>query len=1283
MSTTTENLPPPLPGRTPAAKRTGDYVAYDEFIERHLASTGRHVKVTDTARAWIAFAIFALAYFFAVAVVDAWLVSGGLGSTGRWIVAGLFLVAMAVFLYRQALPLLLRRIHPLYAAQTIESHQPSLKNALLNALFLREQGAPVPRQVYQLVEEQAAVSLTRVVPGSSVDRTPLIRLGYVLLAVVVVWCVYQVASPRNPWRTLARVAAPWADIPAPTRVRILEVEPGDTQALRGERIPVRVRVDGATDQDTVQVVYTSADGQYVRQEAPLFRQLENSWYACEFPPEESGLQDDVTYYLQAGDARTGNFNIEVLVAPTITVDNLRLQPPAYTGLPSRALPSQGDLRALEGTRVELEALANQPIAQAWLEREGLGKLEMTFEQRQAQTEFTLRLPTGNKAEPFAGTYTLRFRNSEGEINPRPATYALEVIPDYPPSTEFLAPLGKEHEVPHNRSLDLELRAWDPDFALTKIALRISVAEEERESVLLLQEPREGTYLRTWSLVPAEVGLAPGDEAEVWLTAWDNREPRTNENDSDRRLLIRVLPPVSEPGQEEQPQDQQGDGSQQQTGEGGQQQESGEGGQGQAGDSSPTNGDAVQQPPPEGAADNQQPDDQQESAVNDQPPDGSPEGENGQQTSPGETGRGEKGSPAGDQGEAEAEGSSGQPGDKEDQPQTGDQAEQNGDAESQPEQEQPGSSSSEGGASQPGQSQQPGERSPTEQSSGSERRADTSPEVTNDGDAFDIINDHFQEQEGSSPPGEEPRPQDASGDASSQQESSPGENSDDSSQEPRNGEADAQQSAGEERTAQEQNTPGERGSSSGQSEGAQGQSSQEGVGESAQPGTPQPSADQPGERQPSGRSDAGSNSQAAEDQPAGSERQAEAQPEPGERSAEDSDRRPSDTEQPVPGQPRTEQEQPQTPNSGVSGGQGKNSSGGTPRSDGTPTGEQGPDPGGSPGETTGQRAPDGAARGVTDREPREGDGEGRASRPATDSSDPQHRASDGGAGQPENTASKEQETRPGEAQPSQGESERDTPGAGRRQGTPQDQASEQRGTPGENGQPREGDASSGSVQERTPGENASRPGDGATSTNQQPASRTPGQPPAGSEAAGSRPGSGERAQPGERTSPPPNAESGASGNGGGGPNGQNVPPEQQTAPLTEPGADDANLDYARRATDFALDRLKDQLSEENPDPELLRKLGWSRDQLRQFVQRWEQLKSQAREPAAQQTGAQRELDTALRRLGLQPRGASRDRGQTEQDEDRDLRRGRRIDPPRKWSEAFRIFTQSRSSSDDGK
>ena len=64
----------------------------------------------------------------------------------------------------------------------------------------------------------------------AVDRTKLIRVGYVVVALMVLFALYTIFSPKDVFRTMLRVAAPWADIARPSRVSI-----SDVRVKRGER----------------------------------------------------------------------------------------------------------------------------------------------------------------------------------------------------------------------------------------------------------------------------------------------------------------------------------------------------------------------------------------------------------------------------------------------------------------------------------------------------------------------------------------------------------------------------------------------------------------------------------------------------------------------------------------------------------------------------------------------------------------------------------------------------------------------------------------------------------------------------------------------------------------------------------------------------------------------------------------------------------------------------------------------------------------------------------------
>ncbi|MBU6309667.1 MAG: hypothetical protein KJS77_07985 [Planctomycetes bacterium] len=115
----------------------------------------------------------------------------------------------------------------------------------------------------------------------------------------------------------------------------------------------------------------------------------------------------------------------------------------------------------------------------------------------------------------------------------------------------------------------------------------------------------------------------------------------------------------------------------------------------------------------------------------------------------------------------------------------------------------------------------------------------------------------------------------------------------------------------------------------------------------------------------------------------------------------------------------------------------------------------------------------------------------------------------------------------------------------------------------------------------------------------------------------------------------------------------------------------DLAHARNAADLAIEHLKNAV--DSGDAEVLDELGWTPEQARAFLTRWEALRRMARSGDPRARG---EFDQAVKSLGLRPTGVRSDRdvpadvkgGQAE---------GRRSRPPNDYREQFKAFMQGTS------
>lgn len=118
-----------------------------------------------------------------------------------------------------------------------------------------------------------------------------------------------------------------------------------------------------------------------------------------------------------------------------------------------------------------------------------------------------------------------------------------------------------------------------------------------------------------------------------------------------------------------------------------------------------------------------------------------------------------------------------------------------------------------------------------------------------------------------------------------------------------------------------------------------------------------------------------------------------------------------------------------------------------------------------------------------------------------------------------------------------------------------------------------------------------------------------------------------------------------------------------------GAQD--VENARNAADLALEHLRTTVESGRTD--VLDELGWTRDQARAFLERWEAMRRRAESPDGQRRG---EFERVLRSLGLRPKGV-----QSERDVPADVKggqaEGRRSRPPSDYRERFKAFLQGTS------
>ncbi len=1176
-----------LPTRRAKQPARGDakLVQYDEFIDRQVESTRRVVKVVDLATWLVVLAAGVLAFLLAVAVVEHWVVPGGFSVPERAALFALLAGSVGYFALRRLWPLVSRKVNPVYAAHTIEQTGPTLKNSLVNLLLFRQKRTEISDAVYHTLEEQAAQRLSRVPVDAAVDRTLLIRFGYVLVAIVALALAYKVLSPKDPVVAARRVLMPWADIVPASRVNISNIEPGAVTVSRGEYLDVSAEVRGIGDDDTVVLRYTTTNGQAVDKPVPMKLSRDSLRFEGRLSDDEGatsdvGLAQNLTYRIEAGDARSLDYAVKVIEAPSILVEEVEYDYPEYTGYVDRQVAELGDIRAIEGTRVTVHARANGPIKEAHVDLNADGRRDLTMksEGTNASASFLLAL-RDDRQTPEHASYVLRFANNDGRPNHNPVKHSIDVVPDYAPEAAIVAPQEKSLDVRLDETVAIEVEASDPDFALADVRLHGNVKDRGVLDEPLLKLGHKGRFTARYQFTPSAHGLRAGDVVQYWVTANDNRTPMANSAESEKKQFRIVSPdPHQQPppdriAQRDQQQRKQTDEGQQPEGEqqpqdgeagqdkgqaGKQQQPGGAGGQGHPGENQPPQqGQEGQEGPPQGgefSRDAQRSEDVGQAPQNggeDAPArdDGERGGENDKQTGAGAAG----GEPS--QG-AQPDGTR-PDGNKGARPANG--AVQNGD-------------------------QQYGKRENGGQQPPNAEPSPVSSDGDNDAEAFERIQQHLE------------RNGETKNDESSGKDKERGRQGE-SGKEPTGAENAARENGADKKDADAKNQAAQNKADHGEGSGAE-----------TKGGEPQQSKEQPGDKHDETKSPGGEQTSTKGSSDSGDEQQSQGAPnsQPEMKPTEKREQSPSQGEQ-------SNKEEP------PAGARGKRES--------DSQGEQGGDRAGGGEEGGGQKAP------------REGAG-----------SSGQNQSADEGAGE-----STEQGTgndspnsgNDGVADKKTGQAAGETTGRGTKTREVQGEEPAEAGVKND---PARGEEKPLHRQSPTTEENAAQKG-GEKSNNDE----------------------GKKGAGGEND--PQNANDSANQNGAptgsGGQSGTSelAPPR---AEALAPGGDEANLEYARKQTDLVLEKLSDQLNRKQVDKNLLKQLGWSEEELRKFVDRWQARKEAAEKNDPAGDAAKRELDEALRSLGLR-RGPMKQR-QVKDDTLRDLREGYRGPVPLEYQERLRAYNQ---------
>jgi hypothetical protein len=517
----------------PAAR--GRMLEYAEFVEDQVARACARIKSNDVFRASLWLITVGLAVLFLEIVLDHTLELPMV--VRRSIFFGGLLVAAIYGGLRIVRPMFMR-VNDLYAAKSIESVDPHFKNSLINYLRLREDADKIPPSVLKSIEARAVNDLSAVNVDDVIDPSPVTRLSYALAAIVVGLCLYSWITPKNIWDSARRAFL--ADVARPTNTRFANVSPGDDpeapRIVTG--LPVSFSVETLGAQPDTVTLFTSRDGGKSFAETPMNK---GRTFADPWTVTIDKAPGDMQYYMAGGDGKTRTYKFEAMPVAIVESVSLDYDFPAYAQAPRREGVTDGNVDALQGTRITVTATTNQPARSGLLDfgpRPPVTLAPIPGEPKKLKGTFVV---------DANGQYSVRFNTVDGQTNPEPVLYDIRVVKDVPPTARFIRPESPTTR-PANARVPLVVEASD-DFGITSAMLHVYKGGEILQQAVELIDPKSKETVKqiqsTIALDLKQLSLRDGDRIQYWLALKDNCDIQPNRFETAKQEIV-IQPPVSEP-----------------------------------------------------------------------------------------------------------------------------------------------------------------------------------------------------------------------------------------------------------------------------------------------------------------------------------------------------------------------------------------------------------------------------------------------------------------------------------------------------------------------------------------------------------------------------------------------------------------------------------------------------------------------------------------------------------------------------------------------------------------
>ncbi|MGB2698706.1 MAG: hypothetical protein WBD28_12735, partial [Candidatus Zixiibacteriota bacterium] len=401
-------------------------------------------------------------------------------------------------------------------ALKIEENNPQLKNRLIGSLQLFDKLKKNPfgysTDMIEAVIQQADKISRDLNFKEVVDKKHLKKTFRIASGLAVVFIAFALIFPASMNFSFYVFSHPLTEIEHPQKF-FFAVSPGDFECVKYSDVEIKIKAEGEKPA-FVKLYWRNLGADWSQEELRGKKELEEKDYDFEYTFKE--VKRSFDYYVEAEGIKSEQYRVSVVDKPRVIGLKMTFNYPTYTRLQTMVRDeNDGNVNAVKGTKVRIEAKANKPLQSASLIFTESVEKDMRVEKNKAKVQIKVLKDD---------SYHIELMDSSGNRNQDPIEYSIVAVSDGYPQVEIIEP-GQDQDLTESMELRLLIRAED-DFGFSDLKLFYQVLSggmESKEKTLSIpikgkdNSETEVDYL--WDI--SDMGLVPSDVIRYRVEIYDN------------------------------------------------------------------------------------------------------------------------------------------------------------------------------------------------------------------------------------------------------------------------------------------------------------------------------------------------------------------------------------------------------------------------------------------------------------------------------------------------------------------------------------------------------------------------------------------------------------------------------------------------------------------------------------------------------------------------------------------------------------------------------------------